>query len=587
MKTITLKENSIKIGSENYLADYLINLGIKSEDVDSFLNEPKEQDLDNPYDLNNMEAALCAMNAAVIANKKFFLQVDCDVDGFTSSAIFYQFFKTLYPSIDIQYRLQTGKEHGVFLDTIPEDREVIIIPDAGSMQLDEQEALSKAGKTVIILDHHTVLDHRPLENVIIVNNQDSPNFSNKNLSGAGVVFLFVKAYDEKYSNGCLWSSYMDLAALGIVADMMDTRTLGNNYIIQNGFKQIRNKIFRELLLRANYSIADISNPTKVDVAFYVAPIINGLIRSGKQEEKELFFRAMITDDSNEFIESTNRGAIRMETLYQNAVRIAANAKGRQDSAKKRSSEFINRKIKTEKLDENAVIVVALNGSETPQVDPNITGLAAMELVKTYNKPVLVLREHIDETGEPFYSGSGRSKDFYGVKPLLNIILDSKAAIFAEGHGNAFGTAFSKGGLKSFINYSNDLLKDVDFNNDCIEVDYWFKDSVDIKAVEDFANGTKIYGNGIPQPKFAFSFTMSQNEISLIGKDADTIKFYTNGIDFVMFKQPGLARQLKNSVKNRITVVGRAQINTFNNRPQVIIDSMDIAPVAVTDMLDLI
>jgi single-stranded DNA-specific DHH superfamily exonuclease len=35
-------------------------------------------------------------------NKKFFLQVDSDTDGYTSSAIFYSFFKRLFPEARIE-----------------------------------------------------------------------------------------------------------------------------------------------------------------------------------------------------------------------------------------------------------------------------------------------------------------------------------------------------------------------------------------------------------------------------------------------------------------------------------------------------
>ena len=123
--------------------------------------------------------------------KKFFLQVDSDVDGMTSSAIFYQFFKRLFPECKIEYRLHDGKEHGVILNTIPIDADYVIIPDAGSMQFDEQEQLSNTGRKVIILDHHNMQTINRFENVIIVNNQISPNFKNKNLSGAGVVYKTV------------------------------------------------------------------------------------------------------------------------------------------------------------------------------------------------------------------------------------------------------------------------------------------------------------------------------------------------------------------------------------------------------------
>ena len=43
------------------------------------------------------------------------------------------------------------------------------------------------------------------------------------------------------------------------------------------------------------------------------------------------------------------------------------------------------------------------------ISPTLTGLIAMDLVKNFNKPVLVLREIIEED-VVYYRGSGRSKE---------------------------------------------------------------------------------------------------------------------------------------------------------------------------------
>ena len=48
MKRIEMKVNHVKHNTENYIADYLATLGIKPEDVDSFIKEPRESDQDNP-----------------------------------------------------------------------------------------------------------------------------------------------------------------------------------------------------------------------------------------------------------------------------------------------------------------------------------------------------------------------------------------------------------------------------------------------------------------------------------------------------------------------------------------------------------
>lgn len=591
MKKIKLKHNTINPNSVTFLADYLVTCGIKREDTDSFIHEPKESDEDNPFDLDNMNNAIHIMQDKINQNCKFFLQVDSDVDGFTSSAIFYSYFKKRFPNIEIKWRLQEGKEHGVITNTVPNEYEVVIIPDAGSMQYEEQETLSLANKTVIILDHHTVVDFKTFKNVIVVNNQISANFSNKALSGAGIVYMFIKAFDITFfPNNYIYKDYMDLAALGIVSDMMDTRTVGNNYLIHNGFKHITNKIFRELLMKQSYSIANVNSPNKIDIAFYIAPLINGLIRSGAQEEKELLFQAMLNNEDSSELESESRGELRVETLYQKAARIAANAKARQDAAKKRGVEFLTEKIDKEKLNNNKILAIPLTEKELSKVNKNMTGLIAMDLVKTYNKPVLVLRETTDDNKQIVYSGSGRSKDFDGLDNFLGFIRESHLAEFVEGHGNAFGASFSKTKLQDFLSYSNNSLANIDFSNELSEVDYWFVDEVNAPMLKQFAEGKDIYGAGIPQPKFAFSITVVPSNVRAMGEKSSSMSIFYKGISFVLFKTATeYLTELNKNNFSRINLVGRSQLNTYmgNTNIQIVIDSLEITPIQQKKLEDLI
>lgn len=225
--------------------DYLHYFGIK--EVDSFLYKPKPSDYESPWKLDNMQEMIDALHQGFMNKKHFFLQVDSDTDGMTSSAIFYNYFTTLYPEANITYRVHEGKEHGVILDTIPVWTDIVVVPDAGSNQLDEHEVMSNQGRTVLIMDHHNVTRSQEFNNVIIVNNQTSPNFKNKDLSGAGVVFKVIQAYDEVYGKKILYKRYEDLAALGIVADCMDSRNLDNNAIIRNGLSVIYNNLFKALI----------------------------------------------------------------------------------------------------------------------------------------------------------------------------------------------------------------------------------------------------------------------------------------------------------------------------------------------------
>ena len=234
MKKIELKVNHIDKNSNSYIENYLMTLGIARENISSFIDKPKNEDEDNPFQLDNInEAVKIAKEICEQRDAKVFVQVDSDCDGYTSSAILIQYLKRRFPNISIQYRLHNGKEHGVIADTIPDDIKLVFIPDAGSNQSEEIQKIITDGAKVIILDHHEVnseMASSSINNTIVVNNQTSRNFSNKFLSGAGVTYLFCKAMDLTYYKDMISEDYRDLAALGIIADAMNMTSLGNNFI---------------------------------------------------------------------------------------------------------------------------------------------------------------------------------------------------------------------------------------------------------------------------------------------------------------------------------------------------------------------
>lgn len=566
--------------SGDYILRYLTEIGVSPEDAISMVQGPFENDFDDWRTLKNMEKAVRTFKNLADRNKKGFIVVDSDVDGFTSAAEFYMYAKKRYPDLNLSWWLHRGKEHGVELPFVPEDADFVIIPDAGSSQKEELTELSEKGKTVIVLDHHHMDEELDIENIIIVNNQLG-DFRNRDLSGAGVVFLFLKAFDDLYyPDNKIYENFIDLAALGIISDMMKVDTRGNNYIITKGLKSIRNRMFQQLLLKQEYSISNISNPTKIDVAFYITPLINGLIRSGEQSEKEIFFRALISENSEETIETSYRGVDREETLYEYAARIAGNAKSRQDSAKKKSFIYLKEKVEREKLNENKLIAICLNTKELTKVPQNITGLAAMEILNEYNRPTLILRED-DRTG--LFSGSGRSKEWGAMPSLLEEIKNSGLSEMVAGHNNAFGCSFSSNNLNTFVQQVNEKLQEINLDSVSVDVYYYFKDNNKINQVilKEFAESGRIYGQGVPQPKFAFSSVIDRNDITFCGKDKNTLKVKMNGTDFIKFKADAVKEDLE-SIKTQFiktTIVGRPQINEFNGRVsvQIAVDFMELLP----------
>lgn len=587
MNKIELKTNHLvktsnitEFGGKNvsYIEQYLLSLGINKKDLISFIDRPRDSDLDNPRDLLNIEKAVKTAWTMMTNGVKSWVVVDSDTDGYTSASILINYLRRRFPQNEIGYSLHPGKEHGIVIEDIPLDAGLIFVPDAGSNNYEEQKHFCELGKEVIILDHHDV-DNYEDTGAILVNNQFSPNFRNKNMSGAGIVLMFIMMMDEMYyPSQEIYKDYFDLAAVGIIADAMNMTALGNNYLAFYGLRNIRNKLIHEIAIKQSRGIKNPNSLTKIDVAFYIAPIINGVIRGGEMEDKMAVFKAMSTEDSTEDIVTTWRGVERHETLYEYAARLAANAKSRQDSQKKKAFEWLCGKIREEGRDKDNLIIVPLNATESKKVNPNFTGLIAMELVKEFNRPSLVLRE-TDFEGKHMFGGSGRNGNFYGL-PDLKTFLHQAGVYYAEGHANAMGVFLLPEEVDKLKEYANTKLNPLAFET-VYEVDYIFKDKFDIdyEMLFQMASYDELWGNSIPQPKFAFTIDYGKTDIMIMGKDHSSVKIRCGQIDFVSFKNAALAEKLVEVSNGTATIVGRPQINEWNGNVnvQIMIDDIKIEP----------
>lgn len=209
--------------NENFTSDYVNNLlrarGVSN--IDAFMN-PTNQHLQSPEDLKNIGMA-AAMYLRIVLNDKppysrILIIIDSDNDGYTSAAIMYQYTKQVNCHCQIDYWLHEGKQHGLqdHIDRLMTEDihyDLIILPDSSSNDAHYHDMLDGINIPCLILDHH-LTDVALSDNAVIVNNQLSPNYKNKELTGAGVVYQFCRFLDKKLRQE--WADdYLDLAAWGV------------------------------------------------------------------------------------------------------------------------------------------------------------------------------------------------------------------------------------------------------------------------------------------------------------------------------------------------------------------------------------
>ena len=370
----------------DYGAELLQSRGIK--DVNRFLN-PDESCLQSWKDLYNIQKGVTLI-FALPPTARVGLIVDCDVDGFTSAAIVYQYLIKYLPQLQFTFYIHDGKAHGLeehWEEIQDENFDLVIIPDAGSNDSQYAEQISCP---ILVIDHHLVEDLNFASNMVVINNQLSPNYKNKNLSGAGMAYQFCRAMDYIFEKN--WAKeFIDLAALGICADMMSGLEIENQYFWKEGFSHINNYFFLTLARKQAYSITgqmgadddDIIaalNPTSV--AFYIVPLINAMIRVGTEEEKQRLWFAFI--DGHRKVKSNKRGAKgALEEVAVESTRECTNARTHQNKFKDDAVARLEQKIFKHDLLENKILFVRLDDDD--QFPSELNGLVAMQLSAKYKQ----------------------------------------------------------------------------------------------------------------------------------------------------------------------------------------------------------
>lgn len=211
-----------KLVNENFQTDYIDNLllarGVK--DLNEFKN-PTEKSLQSYNDLDNVSRGFELIKEVIDNKKKVLIIVDSDIDGFTSAAIVYQYLYNF--GIEADYFLHSGKQHGLddCIDWIIDNKtfyDVVWLPDAGTNDMESHRKLKELGIKVLLTDHHDKNEETIIEdNVILINNQTSDKYRNKELTGAGVTWQFCKYCDEQFGTDFA-DKLIDLAALGVSND---------------------------------------------------------------------------------------------------------------------------------------------------------------------------------------------------------------------------------------------------------------------------------------------------------------------------------------------------------------------------------
>lgn len=476
----------------DFLTQYLTASGVK--DIDKFLH-PDANCFDDPFDYPNMKEAVEATKNALDNGSKIGLIVDSDQDGVMSASIVYQFLHRLKPDIDITVFFHDGKQHGIHdvLDKIIEaEVQFLIVPDAGSNNVDDCRELRDKSVQVLVLDHHEIEQENPYA---IVVNHHMGNGLNTALSGTGVTDKWVKAYCKTY--GLPEPYFDDMVAMSIISDVCDVKTLENRAYLQSGLT-VHGAKTNEFLDYLVEKLCTYKGLNSNGVSFGIAPLCNALCRSPRIDRKPVFFNAL-------------NGGVDFDV----ALKDLRGVKAIQDRAVKKVVDELEEDIDLA----HKVIFGFVNNEAAP-----FTGLIANKFCGKYNKPTLILRPINSTT----YSGSLRSP--FDIADKIN----ESGLATCQGHLAACGVIIKKGKLRKLAKWFDALPLDAQPPMPVTAVMDPKDATIELCNICNDNSNKKLWGHGLEMPTFYFSFNLSKSDISKMGRTGKTIKFVKDGVDFLKF-----------------------------------------------------
>jgi len=495
-----VQELAAKVGLLRPIARALALRGPEvAEDVDAFL-APRLADLSDPFRLPGMERVTERIWRAIAEEETIVVFGDYDVDGVTATALLTRVLAVLGARVKpfIPDRLDEG--YGLSRDALERclaehPATLLVTVDCGVNSGASVAFAQARGVDVIVTDHHE--PETPAgQAYALVHPKLGPEKSLEVLSGAGIAFKLAHALvkhgrqaGRDLANQVDLREYLDIAALGTVADMVPLRG-ENRIIVKHGLAQLDRPRWEGM--RALKAVAGIRETVDTyHLGFQLGPRINAAGRIGQPMQA---LHLLTTDDP---VEAQEIAALLDHTNLE-----------RHDMERKMAEEAFAEIDAYFDPERDFGIVVAKAGWH-----PGVVGIVASRVSNRYNRPAIVLG--IEENGHA--KGSCRSIEGFDVLQGLHACRTCLAKY--GGHRMAAGVEVSEGQVDQFRQRFNRIAAEklegmelspqlsIDAYVDADELDWAFFEQ--LKCMQPF-------GQENPEPVWALRSVRMQGMPKVVG-----------------------------------------------------------------------
>lgn len=525
-----------------------------AETIDKFLNSTLD-DLNDPFLLKDMNLAVKRIAKAIENKEKILIYGDYDVDGVTSTSVLYKFLKSQNAWVDYYIPNRFEEGYGFSQSSVEKiinmQVDLVVTVDCGTTSIEETGMLMEKGIDVVVTDHHECKEELPSVKALVNPQRPDCMYPHKNLSGVGVAFKLIKALSFEMNIQINQLEFLDLVALGTIADVMPL-TGENRILVKYGIKKINNTSnigLKSLMKEVGIFGKKI---TSRDIGYIIAPRLNAAGRIG---DAAMVVELLTTEDE-----------VKANEI---ASKLNEHNKKRQEIETEIFEEVISKIEKESYIKKSSIMVVS--GRDWHQ---GVIGIVASKVVEKYNKPCILIT-----VSDGIGKGSGRSVE--GIN-LFNALTSCKETLEKfGGHEMAVGLTLKEEKIHDFNRLINEYISsfsDTFEYTEKIKIDTTVEiEEITLENVREL-DFLEPFGIDNPEPLFKFE-NAKINEINAVGSDKSHLKLKVENsgskVDAIAFKKGDLAKVYKKS--DILDIVCTLDINIWRDVESVQLKVIDIKP----------
>lgn len=501
--------------------------------------------------LMDLEKASNRIISAIQKNEKIGIFGDYDVDGTTSCALLFHFFKSIDVLVELIQPSRFIDGYGIHPPSIDlsvqKGIQVLITVDCGITNCEAAEYALTKGIDLIITDHHQdARENLPNAFAIINPNRRDETCDEqlKSLAGVGVAFALCLQIKKNLKKE-IPSLYplLQFFAIGTICDIAHLTPL-NLRLVRHGLSQMGKSTFPGIL--SFLTLQERKEPINEEkLGFYIGPLINS---KGRLDHPEFSLNLLISDN----LEQAHHLRAHLENCNNERKRITT------DVFEQAKDQILKN------LNEEPIISLAYQ----KDWHEGVIGIVASKLVDFFKVPAIVFTNTEDEK---IIKASARSAGELDLFEVLNTF----SGYFEKfgGHKAAAGLSMKKEKFEEFRQKIKYLLKEIPqiqrTRQDYYDIEV-FPEEITPNLIKDLE---KIgpFGRGNEKP--IFKLTGIQLDSFEILKDLHVrwnfsakSKFRFRGISFNyigkwMHQSPEEIFRLQK--KEGLTVIFNLSINRFN------------------------